>query len=739
MRHLTGTWLRHSGDFWGGFAAMLVVLPASVAFGVTVYAAISPDYAPFGALAGALGAMSLGLIAPIFGGTARLISAPCAPAAVMLSAFAVGMVHKGVEPASIVLMITVLGILTGMLQILIGFLGVGRLIKYIPYPVVSGYLSGIGLIIIASQLPKFVGAPMDVNWFQVLTTPQYWDWRGLLIGVVTVLAMCFSGKIIKKIPSTIVGIVSGLLTYGCIALYDSSMLQLAGNNLVIGTLGASGEGYVNMITERWDQIGQLRLTQIAELVGSALILATLLSIDTLKTCVVLDQKTRTYHDSNRELTGQGLGNAIASMIGGMPGAGVMGGSMVNLSSGAQTRISGIIAGLLTIFAVLLLGSFVAWIPVATLSAILIVIGFRMIDTDPLRFLESSSTILDFLVVLAVICVAIKIDLVAAAVVGVILSILLFLREQVGGNVLLRKSFVGQRSSTWFRPEKEMRILEAKGENAVIFELQGSLFFGTAHLLYRTLEPELSTKDFIIIDMKRVQSIDITAAYSLNVAHDILAKRNVPLLFSNVPESLPNGRNLREFLEFAGLAADGQGLFYKPTLEESIEWVENHLLGESSEKYSDEGHPLELHEIEIFKGSATDTLTDLEVALEKRHWKAGETIYALGEPNINLYLIRKGKVKIMSRVGKGSSVKHVATFGRGEFFGALGFFDHRPRMNDAIATRDADIYVLTQEEFKKMSQGHRRVALVLTATLARLLAVRLRHIEKELALLESGSQ
>jgi SulP family sulfate permease len=157
MREFSGHWMRHSGDFWGGLAAMLVALPAAVAFGVTVYAAIGPQYAAFGALAGILGATALGLIAPTFGGTDRLISAPCAPAAAVLAAFAIELVHQGVTPGTIVLMMTVLGILTGLIQILIGFLGVGKLIKYIPYPVVSGYLSGVGLIIIGSQIPKFAG------------------------------------------------------------------------------------------------------------------------------------------------------------------------------------------------------------------------------------------------------------------------------------------------------------------------------------------------------------------------------------------------------------------------------------------------------------------------------------------------------------------------------------------------------------------------------------------------------
>ena len=146
-------------------------------------------------LAGILGAASLGLIAPTFGGSDRLISAPCAPSAAVLSAFAVQLVAQGVQPVAVVLMMTVLGILTGVIQSLIGFLGIGKLIKYIPYPVVSGYLSGVGLIIIGSQIPKFAGAPSGKSWLEVLITPQHWDWRGLLIGGMTVAAMLLAPNV----------------------------------------------------------------------------------------------------------------------------------------------------------------------------------------------------------------------------------------------------------------------------------------------------------------------------------------------------------------------------------------------------------------------------------------------------------------------------------------------------------------------------------------------------------------
>jgi SulP family sulfate permease len=737
MRELSGAWTRHSGDFWGGFAAMLVALPASVAFGVTIYAAIDPHYAAFGALAGVLGAMALGLIAPTFGGTDRLITAPCAPAAAVLSAFAIDLVQQGVSPTSIVLLLTVLGILTGTLQILIGFLGVGRLIKFIPYPVVSGYLSGVGLIIIGSQLPKLVGAADGNRWYKVIFSPELWDWRGVAIGGATIVAMLFSSRISRKIPGTIIGIACGALTFAGLALFDPSMATLENNPLVIGPLGATGEGYIALITDRWQQIGELRLSQVGSLFTSALTLAVLLSIDTLKTCVVLDRLTRSRHDSDRELAAQGLANMTASIVGGMPGAGQMGATMVNYSSGAKTRISGVIEGLTSVVAALALGSFIAWTPVATLSGVLIVIGLRMIDTDPLRFLESKSTAIDFVVVLAVVGVALTVGLIAASATGVILSIMLFLREQVGGTVVRRKSFVGERSSAWYRPENEMRLLEKKGQSAIIFELQGSLFFGTAQQLYRTLEPELATTEYLILDLQRVQSVDVTAAHMLNLVRDALSERNVPLLLSNVRERLPSGRDLREFLELSGLRADDEHVIYLPTLEAAIEWVEARLLGDSKRPDADEQPPLELHEIELFKGSKPDTLVDLEACLEKRSFKAGETIFSCGDPSNDLYLIRKGEVKIVGSVGQGGAMKHIATYGRGDFLGGQAFLDNRQRSNDAIAIRDCDMYILSLEKFNYLADEHKRIALVLMTKLARLLSIRLRHVNEELTLLQDN--
>ena len=222
--------------------------------------------------------------------------------------------------ASIVLLLTVMGLLTGIIQMGIGFMGAGRLIRYIPYTVVSGYLSGVGLIIVGSQIPHFVGASPEQHWWRALTQPEAWDGRSLVIGGATVVAALVALRGKRSIPATIVGIVAGTLAYVLLARTDPSMRTLDNNPLVLGALGATGEGYLQTITSRWTDIGELRLSQIAALLGSALTLAALLSIDTLKTCVVIDQMTRTRHEPNRELLAQGLANITSSAVGGMPGS-----------------------------------------------------------------------------------------------------------------------------------------------------------------------------------------------------------------------------------------------------------------------------------------------------------------------------------------------------------------------------------------------------------------------------------
>lgn len=724
------------GDFWGGLAAMLVALPSAIAFGVTIFGVIGPAQAATGALAGMIGAAVIGIVAAVFGGTDRLISAPCAPAAAVLTAFALELTRQGLAPELIILLLTLLGILTGLMQLLFGFFNMGRIINYIPYPVASGYLSGVGLIIITSQLPRLLGVPKEKTFWLSLIEPWNWDLRSLTIGIVTLLVSLLAPRFTRKVPGIILGILGGVLCYFTFALDDAALLQLENNPLVLGSLSAATEGHLSALTDRWRDMGELHLSQVIGLLGNALTLAVLLSIDTLKTSVMLDQMTRSRHDANRELIAQGLGNVAATALGGIPGSGTSGPTLINLAGGGQTRLSGVIEGLLSLIAALLLASFLAWLPVATLAALLLMIGIRMIDREPLRFIESNATVLDFAVVIAVVLVALNFGLIAATGIGVALAILLFVREQTNSSVIHHKIYANQTSSTWHRHESERQILARKGDQAVIFELQGSLFFGTTRKLYLQIEPELAKRTYLILDFRRVQSVDVTAVQMLRNIRDILQEQGGTLLLSSLSQRLPNGRNLQKFLTQTGVfepGADGSlSVLQFRELDEALEWVEDRLLGEHALP-DEEETPMLLQEMELFHKRKDETLRDLESRMTQRHYKAGEPIYTQGEPGNEVFWIRRGAVRIFAPLGAGR-MRHVASFGRGDFFGSLAFLDNNPHDNDAIALTDTDVYALSREQFYAIADEHKKLALNLVMALARALSLRLRHAESELILL-----
>ena len=722
------------GDVWGGLAAMLVAFPAAIAFGVTVYGAIAPSYAAYGALAGIVGVVVMGLVASWLGGTERLISAPCAPAAAVLSAFAIQMVQRGDSPDLIVLMLVVIGMLAGLMQAGLGLIGLGGLIKYIPYPVVSGYLTGVGLIIIGSQIPRLLGAPDTLRWWEALRDPAIWDWRALAIGLMTALVATGAQRVTKKVPGIILGILAGLLAYGLFALFDPSLRVLPGNSLVIGSLAIAGDGFLSLLVTRWSGISHLGFGLIAGMLGVALTLAALLSIDTLKTCVVLDQLTRSRHEPNRELVGQGIANMVSNALGGLSGAGQMGATLVGLNSGSESRMAGVMAGVFALAAALLFSAFFAWIPVSTLAGILVVIGFRMIDRAPLQFLRARATVLDFGVVATVVAVALTSSLIAASAAGVALAMVLFVRAQNGSTAVRHKMLLRQSPSSWHRPEPELAILEARGDEAVIFELQGSLFFGNTYQLYTDLEKEISTRSYVIIDLRRVQSIDVTAAHLFNLIRDAIRERGAKLVLSGIQENNPRGRNLHEFLGLNGLwHARSTTVRQFPDLDAAIAWVEDRLLGEA--EYSVDGEaPMLLQDMEIFARRKVETLQDLEACMDIRTYQAGDIIYAHGQPGDELYWVRRGSVRLMAQLPLGKR-KSVASFGRGDFFGSLAFMDGQPRPNDAVAVTTTELYVLTRAKFNEVTAMHKQLAADLAYAMARTLALRLRRTESKLTMLQ----
>ncbi len=725
------------GDLWGGFGAMLVVLPSSIAFGVTTYALLGASYVGHGVLAGILGAIALGLVAPLLGGAPRLISAPCAPAAAVLAALA-GELIAGtrtggapIPPERVFVLLTLVTLLTGALQAFYGAIGSGRLIKFIPYPVISGYLSGVAVLIFLSQVANLFGVSKDVRLGRALATPELWQAPSLIVGAATIAGMLFAPKITRAVPATILGLLAGVLAYFSVAWTRPELLHVEHNALVIGPVGGGLSAVFSAFAERGAALLSLRAADVQALLMPALTLSVLLSIDTLKTCVVVDALTRSRHNSNRELIGQGAGNLAAALVGGLPGAGTMGATLVNVESGGRTRASGVLEGVFVLVAFVFFGKLIAWVPVAALAGILIVVAFRMFDWRNFQLLRQTSTMLDFGVIAAVVLVAVTVNLIAAAGAGLSLAILLFIREQIRGGVIRRKMHGDQLSSKQRRLPEEQAVLARRGAETTICELQGSLFFGTTDQLFTELEADLKQARYVILDMRRVRSVDFTGAHMLEQFEAMLRDHGGCLLFSRLPASLPSGQNLEAYFAQLGVTKPRESVRTFGTLDDALQWVEDRILEREYPQRVTTETPLALGEVDLLREFEADgTLAVLATCVVERSFAAGQTVFKSGENGDELFLIRRGTVRAALAL-KDGSYHNLAFFGRGDFFGEMAFLDRRGRSADAIATTPTELFVISRARFDEVCRTNALVGVKVFARIARALAIRLRYADAEM--------
>ena len=724
-------------DAWGGMAAMLVALPSAIAFGVAMYAPLGPGFAGAGALAGILGTVAIGLIAPALGGAPRLISAPCAPAAAVMAALCVRLLGEGSSPAGIIVSLALVGLLSGLLQAVYGALGGGRLIKYIPYPVVTGYMSGVGLLIILKQIVPFLGLAKSAEPLAGLISPGAWQWPAVFVALVTVATTVAAPRFTKKIPAAILGLAAGIAAHLAAGLLRPQLLALEGNQFIIGAISTSPAAVLDSVVSNFGALRLLGKQELYMLLGPALTLSVLLSIDTLKTCVVTDSIVRSRHDSNRELRGQGAGNIFSALLGGMPGAGTLGATMVSLASGGKTRYAGILEGALALVAALALGAAIGRIPLAALAGILAVVGARMIDRSSVRLAMRRSTMLDFAVILSVTGTALAVDLIAAAGVGIALSILLFIREQMNITVVRRKATGAEMSSKQQRLPKEREVLAARGAETLIVELQGSLFFGTTDQLFSEIEGEMRSCRRLILDMRRVTSVDFTAVHMLEQVGEMLRERGGTLVFSHLPQSLPTGQDLLTYFKHLGLTHHQGGGRVFETLHDALEWSEDRALDEADIERPAAGELLDLSEIEFLRETDPASLAGLRAVFKELRVEAGKPVFLRKGEGNELFLIRRGRVRIVLPLKGTHRQHHLAVFGPGDFFGEVAFLARTPRTADALALSDTDLYVIGRDAFDVISRRDPAISAAFFQRLSTVEALRLRDADRELRRLQDN--
>ena len=478
------------GDLSGGLIAGIIALPLALAFGVQ---------SGLGAAAGVYGAVLVGIFAALFGGTPTQASGPTGPmtvvsaSVVVFATEATGSIEAGL---GIVLLSFLVG---GLVQIGLGLLGVGKYIKYFPYPVISGFMSGVGLIIIFLQLWPLMGSSSPKSTIKVFTQIAEplgaLNWAALGLGVLTIFVNYLFPLITKKIPSVLVALLVGTGAAHALGV-EVPLIGDIPSGLPDFQLGAilsvAPEHYVTVLK-------------------FGVMLALLGSIDSLLTSVIADNVTKDRHDSRRELIGQGLGNMLAAMFGGIPGAGATKGTVVAINAGAKTRLSGISHGIFQLAALLGAGAFVSYIPLCVLAGLLISVGVAIIDYKGISHLKDVPRA-DAAVMVVVLVWTVFGNLVHAVAAGVVLASLLFMKQcsdlMEAGTVVSKL----EREKPW---DDETAV--ADEQSIYIKHLDGPLFFGFSaqfRTIAESLPEEIST---LIIRMERVPYIDQSGLYTLEDA------------------------------------------------------------------------------------------------------------------------------------------------------------------------------------------------------------------------------
>ncbi|SFR52383.1 sulfate permease, SulP family [Robiginitalea myxolifaciens] len=501
------------GDFYGGLVAGVVALPLALAFGVQ---------SGMGATAGLYGAIAVGIFAAIFGGTATQASGPTGPMTVVsaaLVAAAIEMTGSLENGMSIILLTFLLG---GLFQMVFGFLNIAGYVKYFPYPVVSGFMSGVGLIIIILQIFPFAGLSSAKSTLSVVQDlPRLFaeaNMQALLLGGITVAVYYLFPKITKAIPSALAALVIATL----VAFFTKMEVPLIGE-IPSGLPSFQLGGILEVDPSAYGIILEY-----------AVVLAVLGSIDSLLTSVIADNMTKTKHNSNRELIGQGIGNMLAAAIGGIPGAGATKGTVVNINAGGRTRVSGALHGIFLLAVLLGLGQLAAHIPLCVLAGLLIPIGFKIIDFKGLKHLAKVPRS-DAAVLIIVLLITTFGSLIQAVGIGVALACLLFMKK--AGDLSEQGLEVGavadlDDSKPW---QDEIEFYEQYKDRVIIKHLYGPLFFGFTSYFKDQISALPKSVSALILRMDRVPYIDQSGLYTLEDIIFDLEKQNIEVLLVGLQE------------------------------------------------------------------------------------------------------------------------------------------------------------------------------------------------------------
>ncbi len=502
--------INFKGDIFGGVTTAIISLPLALAFGVASGA---------GAEAGLWGAIMVGLFASLFGGSNTLISEPTGPMTVIMTAVLTSMMAKYPETGMAMTFTVVM--MAGAFQILLGTLKMGKYVTLMPYSVISGFMSGIGVILIILQLSPLLGhaAPTGGVLGTLSALPETISnlkFNELFLGLLTLgILFFFPKKYRKYVPAQLVALVA--VTLLSVMLFDTEDIR---------RIGEIPAGLPSLVAPHIDP------DMFVEIVIDALVLGTLGCIDTLLTAVIGDSLTRKEHDSDKELRGQGLANMISGLFGALPGAGATMGTVTNIQVGARSPLSGVVRALVLALVVLVAGGLTEPIPMAVLAGIAVYVGFNILDWSFIQRAHKVS-FSGMAIMYGVMLLTVFVDLIVAVGLGVFVSNIMIIERLSREQARQVKAISDADEDDVPLTDSERGLLDRANGRVLFFYLSGPMIFSVSKAISRQ-HTSISDYDVMILDLTDVPMLDVTVGLALeNAIKDALdARCEVYLLCPN---------------------------------------------------------------------------------------------------------------------------------------------------------------------------------------------------------------
>ncbi|HCE3214821.1 TPA: SulP family inorganic anion transporter [Vibrio parahaemolyticus] len=502
--------INFKGDIFGGVTTAIISLPLALAFGVASGA---------GAEAGLWGAIMVGLFASLFGGSNTLISEPTGPMTVIMTAVLTSMIAKYPETGMAMTFTVVM--MAGAFQILLGTLKMGKYVTLMPYSVISGFMSGIGVILIILQLSPLLGhaAPTGGVLGTLSALPETISnlkFNELFLGLLTLgILFFFPKKYRKYVPAQLVALVA--VTLLSVMLFDTEDIR---------RIGEIPAGLPSLVAPHIDP------DMFVEMVIDALVLGTLGCIDTLLTAVIGDSLTRKEHDSDKELRGQGLANMISGLFGALPGAGATMGTVTNIQVGARSPLSGVVRALVLALVVLVAGGLTEPIPMAVLAGIAVYVGFNILDWSFIQRAHKVS-FSGMAIMYGVMLLTVFVDLIVAVGLGVFVSNIMIIERLSREQARQVKAISDADEDDVPLTDSERGLLDRANGRVLFFYLSGPMIFSVSKAISRQ-HTSISDYDVMILDLTDVPMLDVTVGLALeNAIKDALdARCEVYLLCPN---------------------------------------------------------------------------------------------------------------------------------------------------------------------------------------------------------------